>query len=175
MNLHGHITSHREHRFHWLTLVVGHPVGLHKCNIDRGSQELKNVCLAIVDRLKWLIHVENLFQELECVTTWLLEVDKQFNLCAPGGLLGMEMVCELFCFGEGMQIKNCWLTDKEVLGKSQQDCNSYLMWELCPAELSLSPKMRINLPRHDLLGEKRLTSLRGERSWASLSIGFYWV
>ena len=49
--------------------------------------------------------------------TWL---NKQFNLCAPGGLQARETVAEPFCSREGMpvmQIKNCWSTDKEVLGK----------------------------------------------------------
>ena len=53
------------------------------------------------------------------------------------------------------------------------DCS--LVGGLCPAELPWPLWVRISLPRCDLLGEKRLTSLRRERSWASLSMGFYWV
>ena len=37
------------------------------------------------------------------------------------------------------------------------------MWELYPAEPSLLLQMRVNLPRHDLLGEKRLTNLSEEK------------
>ena len=41
------------------------------------------------------------FQELECMTTGLQEVDKQFNLCAPGSLQALEMVSEPLCSKEG--------------------------------------------------------------------------
>ena len=47
---------------------------------------------------------------------------------------------------------------------------------LRPAELPQSPRMRINLSRHDLLGEERLTSLSKEKGIKPLSqwvfIGF---
>ena len=36
-------------------------------------------------------------------------------------------------------------------------------------------QMRISLPRHDLLGEERLTSVSEEKCLVSLSMGFYWV
>ena len=45
---------------------------------------------------------------------------KQFNLCAPWGVHAVQRVSEPLCSGVGkpvMQIKNCWPTDKEVLGK----------------------------------------------------------
>ena len=41
--------------------------------------------------------------------------------------------------------------------------------ELCPAELYQLPWMRISLPRHDLLGEKRLTNLSEEKGLKPLS------
>ena len=43
------------------------------------------------------------------------------------------------------------------------------MGELYPAELSRPPWMRISLPRHDLLGEKRLASLSEEKGLELLS------
>ena len=36
-------------------------------------------------------------------------------------------------------------------------------------------RMRISLPRHDLLGEERSQSLKGEGPRAFSSMGFYWV
>ena len=50
------------------------------------------------------------FQELGFVSTGLQEVDKQFNLGAPGGLQALETVSEPLCPREGMpvmQIENC--------------------------------------------------------------------
>ena len=58
-----------------------------------------------------------LFQKPEYRTSWLQEVDKQLNLCAPGGLQAIEMVSEPLCSREGkslMQIKNCWSVDNEM-------------------------------------------------------------
>ena len=43
-----------------------------------------------------------LFQELERMTMWLQEVDKQFNLCTPQGLQAREIVSEPLCSREGM-------------------------------------------------------------------------
>ena len=53
---------------------------------------------------------------------------RSFTLCAPGDLPVVEKVSEPLRSREGtslMQTKNCLSTDKEVLGKSLQDCNSY--------------------------------------------------
>ena len=41
--------------------------------------------------------------------------------------------------------------------------------EFCPAEPSQLLQMRISLPRHDLLGEERLTSLSEEKGLELLS------
>ena len=46
------------------------------------------------------------------------------------------------------------------------------MCELHPTELSWLPRMRINLPRHDLLGEKRLTNVSEEKGLKHL---FLWA
>ena len=48
-----------------------------------------------------------LLQELECMTTGLQEVNKQFNMGTGVGLQAMEMVPEPLCSKEG--------TDKELL------------------------------------------------------------
>ena len=40
-----------------------------------------------------------------------------------------------------------------------EDGRRYPVGELYPTEPSWPPRMRINLPRHDLLGEERLTNL----------------
>ena len=61
-------------------------------------------------------------------TTWLQEFQHQFNLGSPGGLQAMETVSEPLCSREGtsiIQIKKCWSTDEEILGKFPLDCNSY--------------------------------------------------
>ena len=53
---------------------------------------------------------EMLFQEQEYGTTGLQEVDKQLNLCAPGGLQDVEMASEPLGSREGTpltQITNC--------------------------------------------------------------------
>ena len=43
------------------------------------------------------------------------------------------------------------------------------MGELCPEEFSWLLRMRISLPRHDLLGEETLTSLSEEKGLKPLS------
>ena len=61
-----------------------------------------------------------------------------------------------------------------VAEASNRPC--HLVGELRPTELPQPPRMRISLPRHDLLGEERLTSLSEEKGVKPLSqwafIGF---
>ena len=52
-----------------------------------------------------------------------------------------------------------------------EDGRRYPVGELYPTEPSWPPRMRINLPRHDLLGEERLTSLSEEKGLETLLLG----
>ena len=75
------------------------------------------------------MHVDSCYSRhwIAC-PTWLQGIHKQFSLCAPGGL--QVMVSEPLCSREGTsltQVKKCWSADKEILGKSLWDCNSYLI------------------------------------------------
>ena len=99
-------------------------VPVNRTVFDRGTQELKILTSVIVDKLKWLMHVENYWSRNW--TTWPVW---QFNLCTPGCLQTMEMVPEPLCSKDRMsvrQIKN-WSTDEQVLGKWMRDCNSYII------------------------------------------------
>ena len=45
------------------------------------------------------MHWKAVIPGTDCMTTGLQEVDKQFDLCAPGGLQAVETVSESLCSG----------------------------------------------------------------------------
>ena len=115
---------------------------------DMGIQEVNIWALVIVDRLKWLMCVGSCYSRNW--NAWLQEVNKQFNLCAPGGLQAiMEIVSEPLSSREGlpmMQIKNCWSTDEGILGKLPPDWNSFqLTFFPNPLSTLYSPHREVNL------------------------------
>ena len=72
-------------------------------SIDRGTQELKILAVVVIgDRCKWLMRVESCYsRNWNARPTGLQEINKWFNLFAPGGLQ-IEMGSEPLCAKEGM-------------------------------------------------------------------------